>query len=367
MKKIDIKLPQAGYSVMIGKNIFTGIEGILKKNNIPRKLLVVTDKNVLKLHRKRADYLIKSKYYSIIMFELDAKEKNKNLKSIEKIYTILQKNNFGRDSAIVALGGGITGDIAGFAASTYMRGIKYVQIPTTLLAAVDSSVGGKTGVNFNKAKNFIGSFYQPELVVIDPAFFPTLHKEEIICGLGEMIKTAYLTDDQFCESLSSSMRNILKKDFSKAESLINDNVKFKASVVVMDEKESGLRKILNFGHTFAHALETESGFKVKHGQAVIFGIVCAHFLSYHNGFFARKDLEASLLLIDKVKGFVSYPAVNPIDIYNVMLSDKKNRNGRIKFIVIKNAGKVFIDFEAGKEKAVKAIESALKYFQNQPV
>jgi len=364
MKKIDIELQQAKYRVMIGKNIFTGIEGILKKNNIPGKILVVADKNVLKLHKKRLDFLLKSKYFSINIFEFDAREKNKNLKSIEKIYSALQKNNFGRDSAIVALGGGITGDISGFAASTYMRGIKYIQIPTTLLAAVDSSVGGKTGVNFNNAKNFIGSFYQPELVIIDPAFFSTLHKEEIICGLGEMIKTAYLSDDQLFSTLSGSLRNFIKKDFSKAESLINDNVKFKASVVMRDEKETGLRKILNFGHTFAHALETESDFKVKHGQAVIFGIVCAHYLSYQHGFFTGKELESSLLLVDKVKDLVVFPAVNSNDIYNAMLSDKKNRNGRIKFVVIKNTGRVFIDFETGKEKVIKSIDSALKYFQN---
>lgn len=245
-----------------------------------------------------------------------------------------------------------------------MRGIKYIQVPTTLLASVDSSVGGKTGVNFNNAKNFIGSFYQPELVLIDTAFFSSLPKDEVICGLGEIIKTAYLINETFYSVISSSLRNIIKKDFTKAESLIYESVNFKSNVVMMDEKETGLRKILNFGHTFAHALETESEFKIKHGQAVIFGIVCAHYLSSQYGFINNKDLAENFLLVDQVKRFISIPAINPADLYNGMLLDKKNRNGRIKFVVIKNIGRVYIDFEAGREKVIKAIESAYKYFQN---
>lgn len=367
MKKIDIELPFKKYPVMIGKNIFTGIEGILRKNNIPPKLLVVVDNNVLKYHKEKLKYLLNSRNSGITLFKLNAKEKNKNLKAVERIYSILQKNRFGRDSAIIAIGGGITGDISGFAASTYMRGIKYIQVPTTFLSAVDSSVGGKTGVNYKDSKNFIGSFYQPEIVLIDTAFFTTLPKQEIICGIGEMIKTAYLTNDTFFTNLSAYLGNLLNKDFSKIESLIYDSVKFKSSVVLMDEKETGLRKILNFGHTFAHALETGSGFKIKHGQAVIFGIVCAHYLSNHYGFIKKEELETNLELIDQVKDSFSLPLIKPEKIYDAMLSDKKSRSGRLKFVMIKNTGHVFIDFEAGKKSVIKAIESAQKYFQIQPV
>jgi 3-dehydroquinate synthase len=362
MKKIDVLLPDKKYSIFIGKNIFTGIGGMLIKHNIPQKVLAVVDKNLLNLHKNKLNVLFNAKNISVELFQFSASEKNKNLKTVEKIYSALQKGNYGRDSAIIAIGGGITGDVAAFAASTYMRGIKYVHVPTTLLSAVDSSVGGKTGVNFNKVKNFIGTFCQPEFVLVDTSFFSTLPSDEIVCGLGESLKTAFLAGDNYSSSLSADLIKALKDDLSTIDNLVYDSVKFKAGVIAQDEKEEGLRKILNLGHTFAHALETESGFGIKHGQAVVFGVVCALSLSLKLKLINSKDYEEGMQLAGIIKDKIIIPPVKAGSLYNTMLTDKKNRGGKIKFILIKSRGNVFIDIEARRSDVLASINSAFKYF-----
>ena len=362
MKKIVVKFPSNKCRIIIGSGAFGKTGPELRKNNVPDKILLVVDKSVLNLHKEKIDSLLELKGFSVKLHVFEPGENLKTLAGAEKIYSALQENKFGRDSAIIAIGGGITGDVSGFAASTYMRGIRFIQIPTTLLAAVDSSVGGKTGVNFNGFKNIIGSFYQPELVVIDPAFFSTLPEEEIICGLAEIIKAAYLSGENFYKLVSRFAGNIINRDFSKIEKLIYESLLLKSSVVLKDEKEAGIRKILNLGHTFAHALETASEFNVKHGQAVIFGIVCAHFLSYRMGVLNYKNFEQSLSLIDSVRRYIIIPPVEAGILYDIMERDKKNRNGKIKFIAIKNTGNVYIDFESTKDVVILAIEDALSFF-----
>lgn len=367
MKKVDVLLPYKKYSILIGENIFAGIEGMLIKNNIPAKVLAIVDRNILKYHRQKLDILLKSKKYSVELFPFAASEKNKNLKTVEKIYSFLQKGNYGRDNAIIAVGGGITGDVAAYAASTYMRGIKYVHVPTTLLSAVDSSVGGKTGVNFNRIKNFIGTFYQPEFVLIDTSFFSTLPQDEIVCGLGESVKTSFLAGEKYSTNFSDNLHNILKDDLSDIDNLVFDSVRFKAGVVSEDEKEKGLRKILNFGHTFAHALETESGFSIKHGQAVIFGIVCALCLSLRMKLINRNDFEEGIFLTGLIKDKISIPDVEAAALYSIMQADKKNRNGKIKFILIKSRGNVFVDVEASRSDVLASINMAFRYFNSDTV
>jgi len=367
MKNINVILKDKKYGVRIKENSFDEIENTLIKREIPSRILAVTDAAVLKLHQDKLNYLFESENFQVEVFRLNASEKEKNLGTVEAIYKALLKNNFDRDSAIIAIGGGITGDIAGFAASTYMRGIKYIQAPTTILASVDSSVGGKTGVNFNNVKNFIGSFYQPEFVIIDPRFFTTLPEEEIICGLGEAIKTSFLAGGKYFAGLPEKIQPVLEKDSQAIEYIITNSVQFKAGVVAKDEKEKGLRKILNFGHTFAHALEGESGFAIKHGQAVIFGIAAALFLSYQIGLAAKNDFEEGLYILSKIKNKVKIPPVAPERIYNAMLNDKKNKNGRIKFVLLKSPGNVLIDVEAGKKGVISAVNFASKYFYQSPV
>ena len=363
MKKIEIELREKTYPIFIGAGILRNFDKIIDASFKNERIAVAADKRVVKLHRQKLLPLINMKKRKAEVFLFDASEKNKNLAGISKIYSFLQERNYGRDSLIVSAGGGITGDTAAFAASTYMRGIKYVNIPTTLLSAVDSSIGGKTGVNFNGIKNFIGTFYHPEFVIIDTEFFATLPADEIICGLGELVKTAFLAGGKFYNSLYNSIEEIAGGNFKGIENIIYDAVSFKAGVVASDEKEKGLRKILNLGHTFAHAVEKESGFAVKHGQAVIFGIVAALSLSKNMALVTARDYASELEFIGKIKKKIKVPLISPEILYDAMLSDKKNRSGRIKFVLPGMPGNAVIDAEADKKQVLKAIVTAYNYFK----
>jgi 3-dehydroquinate synthase len=263
---------------------------------------------------------------------------------------------------VLAIGGGITGDVAGFAASTYMRGIKYVQVPTTLLSAVDSSVGGKTGINFNDTKNIIGSFYQPDLVLIDSNFFKTLHNEEILCGVGELIKYAFITSPKFSKYLINNLENILSLDEKTIVKVISESVRYKGDVVFNDEKERGLRKVLNFGHTFAHAVEVEQNHKVKHGQAVIIGIACALYLSKKVGLINDEQLKNYLRILKPFEKLISVKKYDRNKLYSIMGRDKKNTSGNIKFVLIKDIGQIVLDYEAEKKDVFYAIDNGLALF-----
>jgi len=367
MKKVKVQLKENSYYIYSGKGTFARLENILDRHKFPRKILIIADKNIAKLQSEMLESFLINKNYSVDLFLFSASEKNKNLKSVEKIYSVLQKGEHGRDSGIIAIGGGITGDVAAFAASTYMRGIKYAHIPTTLLSSVDSSVGGKTGVNFNGLKNFIGSFYQPEFVLIDSQFLETLPLYEMIGGLGEAIKTAFLAGGKFYSDIFTLPSRILNFDYSKIDHFIYESVKFKAGVVSADEKETGLRKALNLGHTFAHALEKESNFDVVHGQAVIFGLVCALNLSYRLGLMAKEDFEEGLCLMLGIKNAVAIPEVPADLLFRAMHADKKNREGKIKFVLLKEKGSVLLDVEADKKAVLASIKFAYNFFHAAPV
>lgn len=362
MKKIKVKAPSKEYPVYIGSKIFSSIPDLIREHNLNRNLFVVIDKNVLELHPNCVKAFTEKKFSKVNILVFDSSEKNKSSKSVERIYNALIKNNYGRDSVIVAIGGGITGDIVGFAASTFGRGVQFVQVPTTLLAAVDSSVGGKTGINFGATKNLIGSFYQPDFVLIDTDFIRTLPEEEIVCGIGEVFKYAFLSDQKLFDSLSADFSKLLKLNSTVAAQTIETCVRFKAGVVEADETESGLRKILNLGHTFAHAFEVEQNYKIKHGQAVNIGLVCALFLSNQLGFINSITLEKYLLLPLLLQEKIRLESCNVENIFSIMLRDKKSREGKIKFVLLTEPGKLLIDVEATKEQVIKSIEEGVSYF-----
>jgi 3-dehydroquinate synthase len=283
-------------------------------------------------------------------------EKYKSVERYNSILAFLADNNYGRDSLIVAIGGGVTGDIAGFVASTYLRGIQLVQIPTTLLAAVDSSIGGKTGINFLNRKNIVGTFYQPDFVLTDTVFLDSLPEKEIISGTGEIIKYAFLSDRDFYNDVNDSFDSIISLNTKALNRIIPSCIKMKAEIVTEDEQESGLRKILNLGHTFAHAYESYFDFKIKHGNAVAAGIISSLFLSFKKGIINKTSLNYFLNLPSKI----DYECPNYLsksEIINRMLSDKKNREGKIKFILIKNIGEILIEAEADREEIIYAIQN----------
>ncbi|MFZ1290968.1 MAG: 3-dehydroquinate synthase [Melioribacteraceae bacterium] len=362
MKKIEINIPQNEYNVYLGNNIFADILNLLKRENFYQDFLLVIDKNVNECYSKLVDSAFSTSEKKVEKIIIESSEKKKNFDSVQKIHSKLIANNFGRDSIIVAIGGGIIGDVAGFAASTYMRGIKYVQIPTTLLASVDSSVGGKTGINFEHTKNIIGTFYQPKLVLIDTHFFKTLPEDEIICGLGEIVKYAFLIDKSFFNFVKNNIEEILSNDSKTINKVISNSVKFKGSVVTADEKESGIRKILNLGHTFAHAFEVQQNHKLKHGQAVIVGITCSLYLSKKMNLIDKKSFNEYLKFLIQFSGKIKLAKVDNEIIYNIMQKDKKNRDNKIKLVLLQNVGSILTDIYIEHQLIIQSINEAIVHF-----
>lgn len=365
MKKIDVNTASKSYPVYYGSHLFSKLGSLVQKHNLHKNIFIIVDENVYKLHSEKIDLLISKTTDKVYLYSFNANEFNKSYSQLNDIYSALIENGFGRDTLIIAIGGGITGDIAGYAASTFSRGIQIVHIPTTVLAMVDSSIGGKTGINHDSTKNIIGTFYQPEFVLIDTDFLKTLPDEEFRSGLGEIIKYSLLAGGKFYSKIKKSLSKSLKLDKKLLLESIETCVKFKAGVVEKDEREeSGLRKILNLGHTFAHAIEIERGHTVKHGEAVIIGLTCSIYLSKKLAFLSEKLFREylSLLLItkDKIKLTLFYP----LKIYEIMKRDKKSSNDVIKFVLIKEAGNILIDIEAPSAKIIDSINEGLNHFLN---
>lgn len=363
MKKIEINIPGNSYPVYVGANSFVKLPKLIGAKGFHKNVFVIVDKQVMELHREKIEGFTNSLTSKHFAFEFVGGEKNKSAASVEKMYSALIENEFGRDTLIIAIGGGITGDIAGFVASTFTRGVQLVQVPTTLLSAVDSSVGGKTGINFGATKNIIGTFYQPEFVLIDTNFLKTLPEEELICGIGEILKYAFLTDLGFFNFLNKNLDKIISCDAVATSKVIEKCVRFKGDVVTKDEKESGLRKILNLGHTFAHAIEVEQNYAVKHGQAVAVGIACAFHLSADIGLLGEKEFQRYLQLPLKLKDKVGIASFNAETIYQIMKRDKKGISQKIRFVLLKEIGKLIVDIETDEEKVYKAIREGMGYFR----
>lgn len=294
------------------------------------------------------------------LITLKASEKNKSYQSLQKIHRAMLTDNFGRDTTLIAIGGGIVGDLAGFAASTYMRGVQLVHIPTTILAAVDSAIGGKTAVNFLDSKNMIGTFYQPSFIFTDVSLFNSLAKREIYCGMAEVIKYVFIAGKSFESILNKHYYSALSQNEDSLKTLVFESAKVKGVIVQADEKEQSLRKVLNFGHTFGHGFESAAKFKAKHGEAVALGMVAALMLSRNLG----------ILSFEETQKFIAYPKLIPIpqflaklnvkDILPYLAKDKKNEGGKNKFVLSAGLGEIVLDIEADKKEVTKAILQAQK-------
>ena len=340
--KLQVKTKDHKYSIIIGSNILKKLQSFLKKNFISfNQCLIIADKNVPKfLIKKVINHLPKKK----VIYYFDANEKNKSQKSINKILSILLEKNFNRNDCLISIGGGITGDITGFAASIFKRGLKFVNIPTTLLSQVDSSIGGKTGINTKHGKNLIGSFYQPNLVVSDIIFLKSLPKRELICGYGEILKHALISNKKFFSFLNKNSANILSLKSPLIEKTIFQSCLIKKKVVEADEKEIGIRKILNLGHTFAHAFEATLGYskKLNHGEAVILGIKSAAKFSLLNNILNIKEFQRienhlyQLNLPINIGKFFSKKDCPKI--LSFMKKDKKNNAQKINLVLLKKIG-----------------------------
>ena len=339
--KINTKTQQ--YPIIIGSNLVSNILRIIRDNSLDfKQCLLVVDKNIsANIVSKIKKDLNKKKIY-IHFFK--ASEINKNLKNVNKILDILLKKNFSREDCLISIGGGITGDISGFAASLFKRGLKFVNIPTTLLSQVDSSIGGKTGVNTKYGKNLIGSFYQPNLVISDIQFLKTLPDREVICGYGEILKHSLIANKNFFNFLNKNTKKIINLKSPFIEKAIFESCKIKKNIVEKDEKEKNLRKILNFGHTFAHAYEASLGYskKLNHGEAVILGMKSALSFSLKNNLLKKNDYNSIINHISranlpsKMKNFFKIKDLNKI--LSFMIKDKKNNSDKINLVLLKRIG-----------------------------
>jgi len=266
-------------------------------------------------------------------------ESAKHLGSVEKIARSLCRSGADRKSLVVAVGGGVVGDVAGFAAASYLRGVALVHIPTTLVAQVDSSIGGKTGVNLPEGKNLVGAFYAPRLVITDPDLLRTLPDREFRGGFAEVMKHAVIADSPMFALLEKDMGRILRRDRDVLGSLIPRNVQIKAHVVSHDERESGLREILNFGHTFAHALESVTQYRrYQHGEAVAWGMIAAAFLGHELRITPAEDVSRIVSIVRKLGPLPAWPGVSPPILVKAMRSDKKARAGVLRFVLSPRIG-----------------------------
>jgi len=273
METIRVELAERSYDIAIGTNVLKKIKDNLKSFDLSPKIAIVSNPTVFSLYGKTVLNAIKKARFDAVTVIIPDGETYKDLMWLQHIYKELLTHKLDRSSALIALGGGVVGDITGFAASTYMRGISYIQIPTTLLAQVDSSVGGKTGVNHKLGKNMIGTFWQPRLVWIDVDTLKTLPKKELVAGIAEVIKYGVIYDEALFHTLEAKKDKILNLDRKVLVHIIKRSCEIKADVVSKDERESGLRSILNFGHTIGHAIETATDYKkYLHGEAVALGM-----------------------------------------------------------------------------------------------
>ena len=338
--KLRVKTGNQKYSIFIGNNILDKLDLFLKENLINfNQCLIVADKNVpKKLINKALNSLSKKKIH---LHYFNSSEINKNQKSVDNILSILLSKNFNRNDCVISIGGGITGDVSGFAASVFKRGLKFINIPTTLLSQVDSSIGGKTGINSKYGKNLIGSFYQPSLVVSDIIFLKSLPKREIICGYGEILKHAIIADKKFFTFLDKNGSQILKLKSPLIEKAIFKSCSIKKKVVETDEKEMGIRKILNFGHTFAHAYEATLGYskKLNHGEAVMLGIKTAAKFSLVNNILSIKEfnlIDNHLHKLDLPRNINKFFSIRNLNkILSFMKKDKKNNTNKVNLVLLK--------------------------------
>jgi len=342
LKQLSVDLGSRSYPIYIAGGLLAN-KGLLDKYIVGNQVLIVTNETVKPLYLKSLMRILDAGI-SVSTCVLPDGEKYKTLAYLNKIFDALLENRCNRQVTLIALGGGVIGDMTGFAAATYQRGVNFIQVPTTLLSQVDSSVGGKTGVNHPLGKNMIGAFHQPQSVVIDISTLSTLPDKELSAGLAEVIKYGAICDADFFCWLENNIELLLSRDPQSLAYAIQTSCEKKADIVAKDERESGLRAILNFGHTFGHAIEAHKGYgNWLHGEAVSAGMCIAAELSSSLGWLPKSDSQRIKQLCVKAGLPVSNPAgMAADDFIRYMRSDKKNISSDIRFVLLKGLGKAVI-------------------------
>lgn len=350
MKTIQVGLGDRSYPIFIQANLLRNIGNDLNDRNIAKRYVVVADEYVAELFGEQLMDSLSNAAIFADLITFPRGEENKNLATIAQLASKLATLHVDRKDGLIALGGGVTGDITGFLAAVYMRGIPFVQIPTTLLAQVDSSVGGKTGVDIPEGKNLVGSFYQPKCVYIDSQVLADLPDDELLNGLAEVIKYGVIYNADFFDFLAENRQAILGRDLSVLEEVIHKCCSIKAKVVEEDERESDLRRILNFGHTIGHAIEAASNYSLAHGLAVGMGMIAAGEIAVGKGLFSQGELDKLRTLIGDFGLSVSIPQeLDHSQIKQYLKTDKKAVSGKPFFVLPTSIGKVVITDDVSEE------------------
>lgn len=348
------------YSIYLEES-FAGIVSVVRSLQLEgRKICLVSDSNVAALYGKEVTGLLEKEGFFCVSFTFPAGEVSKNLNTVSDLYEFLIAHSFDRNDVLLALGGGVTGDLTGFAAATYLRGIRFIGMPTSLLSMVDSSIGGKTGVDYKAYKNMVGAFYQPSAVYINISALHTLPEREFLAGMGEVVKHGFILDKAYHAFLKENVTNILAKEPEILSSMIYQSLCIKRGVVERDPKEKGERALLNFGHTVGHAVEKLNDFSLLHGECVSVGMIAAAELSVLRGMLSREaaDEVKSLLLSFGMKSNVS--ALEKDRFLSVCHRDKKADGTKIKFVLLHEIGQAFLDAEVSDDELWTAVQTIME-------
>ena len=349
MKTININLEKRSYPIYVGEGLLDNYD-LFKKHILNKKVAIITNDKIASLYLERFSNTL-SVEKEIVPIVLPDGENFKNFETLNLIYDALLKNKANRQITLIALGGGVIGDITGFAAATFMRGVDFIQIPTTLLSQVDSSVGGKTGINHPLGKNMIGAFYQPKCVIADIKLLDTLSNKELSAGLAEVIKYGLIRDSSFFSWLESNIKGIIKRDPQLLIEAVVRSCQNKADIVESDEFESGIRAILNLGHTFGHAIETASGYgKWLHGEAIAIGMIMAAYLSEQMGWLSKEENQRIKSLILDANLPINPPEISKQNFLDLMQLDKKTKDDQINLVLQKGIGSAILTIDYDVEK-----------------
>lgn len=356
-KSISVAAPGAPvYSIELMQD-FSDLVQELQKTGYQKdqKICIVTDSHVGPLYANEVQTHLKEAFDTVIIHTFEAGEANKNLNTVEALYETLIVNHFDRRDFLVALGGGVVGDLTGFTAATYLRGIDFIQVPTTLLSQVDSSIGGKTGVDFLQYKNMVGAFYQPKLVYMNLSTLKTLPEKQIISGLGEIIKHGLIRDAAYYHWLDAHHDEILSLQPEILEEMIERSCNIKREVVEIDPTEKGERALLNFGHTVGHAIEKLSDFSLYHGECVGLGIISASYLSWKLGNITEEEFDGIKNCLVSFGFQTTIGGIDSQEVLNATKSDKKMVGNQVKFILLSDIGNAYIYRELTNAQILEAI------------
>ena len=361
MKIVNVELGERSYPIYLQSGLLDQLAAFLNKHNLDQRIFVFTDENVKKIYGDKVCTQLSDAGLNAVLFAVPAGEQSKSLSRANELYTRLLEAGADRNSVIIALGGGVVGDLAGFVAATFMRGVPFVQAPTTVLSQVDSSVGGKVGVNHALGKNIIGAFHQPKFVLIDPATLNTLPEREVRAGFAEVVKYGFIHNRSFYEACAENLDHLFQlKNSNLVEDSLLTSCQIKADVVSKDEKEAGLRATLNFGHTIGHAIEAVTGYaKFLHGEAIVHGMIAALELSRQAGFLAKDAVEKATRLLGQFDAPPLPPEVNYDSLTAAMQKDKKRSSAGQLWVLLEEIGEATLTQNVDEKQVKSAINFML--------